>query len=145
MTLNSLLPVLYTAQPDFDVTSLVADLVATESVAFLPVLRYSPDGLRKRGVWEGVWETQRQQDAGKKIGEIPPPPKYRPNDFQNGDFWRLRGGLDVPKERFISYPGAARDADGSLPVIWAGYDHRQQAQALWEYYEDRKLNDGWEL
>ena len=50
----------------------------------------------------------------------------------------------MPKERFVSYPGCARDADGSLPVAWAGYDHRQQAEALWTYYTDRKEREGWQ-
>ena len=40
-----------------------------------------------------------------------------------------RGSLDVPKERWISYPGCERGADGSLPVAWAGWTHLQQATA----------------
>jgi Domain of unknown function (DUF7008) len=39
-----------------------------------------------------------------EIGTIPVPPKYRTPDFLSADFWRLRGGLDVPKERFVSFP-----------------------------------------
>jgi hypothetical protein len=134
---------LFTGRADFDAAHVVRDLVQLDSVPFLSVFRYTADGMRKRAAWERVWNLQRQEDAGQKVGEISSPPKYKPNDFRSSEFWRLRGGLDVPKERFVSYPGAARDADGSLPVMWAGYDHRQQAQALWAYYEDRKLNDGW--
>jgi hypothetical protein len=33
---------------------------------------------------------------------IPVPPKYTSADFLKTDFWRLRGKLDVPKERWIS-------------------------------------------
>jgi Domain of unknown function (DUF7008) len=134
---------LYTGRADFDVPRLVAELVEAEAVPFLAACRYSADGLRKRTAWERVWNLQRREDAGEKIEKIPAPPRYRSSDFQNSDLWRLRGPLDVSMERFTSYPGAARDADGSMPVTWAGYDHRQQAEALWRYYEERKLNDGW--
>ena len=57
--------------------------------------------------------------------------------------WRLRGGLDVPKERFVSFPYCSRDADGSLVIVWAGWDHLQQATALASYYLDMKENEGW--
>ena len=101
-----------------------------------------------RADWEATWEKQREEDAiddavaqkhgdamrqiaereardrkQRDVGRIPVPPKYRPSDFLSTGFWRLRGGLDVPKERFVSFPHCARNADGSLPVLWAGYDH----------------------
>ncbi|MGV2336142.1 MAG UNVERIFIED_CONTAM: hypothetical protein LVR18_19220 [Planctomycetaceae bacterium] len=47
---------IYRGRDDFDVTVLVSELVASESVPFLPILRYKPTGLRKREVWEQVWE-----------------------------------------------------------------------------------------
>jgi hypothetical protein len=56
----------------------------------------------------------------------------------------LRGGLDVPKERWVSYPGCERGADGSLPIAWAGWNHLQQATALAGYYMDMKDSEGWE-
>ena len=71
------------------------------------------------------------------------PPKYKSADFLEGMFWRLRGKLDVPKERFVSYPGCERDADPSLVIAWAGWNHLQQAQALAAYYEMVKTNEGW--
>ena len=71
------------------------------------------------------------------------PPKYKQADFLSADFWRLRGGLDVPKERFVSFPHCARDADGSLPVLWAGYDHLARAKAIAAWYVERKESDGW--
>ena len=158
---------LYVGRPDFELQPLVAELVAAEAVPFLPVLRYSEDGLRKRQAWEETWALQRKEDAidaraalpeghpqrltpaeakalkAAEVGDIPVPPKYRTPDFQKTDFWRLRGGLDVPKERFISYPFAERDADGSQIVAWAGYDHLQQATALAAYYLAMKENEGW--
>lgn len=87
-----------------------------------------------------------QEQARRKreeVGPIPVPPKYRTPDFQSQDFWRLRGGLDVPKERFVSFPGCHRDADGSLVVTWAGYDHLARARAIAAYYLERKEADGW--
>lgn len=135
---------LYAGYADFDPHQLVADLVAAESVPFLPVLRYSDTGLRKRAQWEDTWTLQRQEDEGQNFGRIPAPPKYQSKDFVKTDFWRLRGGLDVPKERWISYPGCERGADTSLPIAWAGWDHLQQATALAAYYLEMKENEGWD-
>ncbi len=135
---------LYAGHSGFDLAQVVAGLVAAESVPFLPVLRYTDAGLRKRAQWEDTWVLQRREDAGEAVGKIPVPPKYQSKDFLRADFWRLRGGLDVPKERWVSYPGCERGADTSLPVAWAGWNHLQQATALAAYYLDRKDNEGWE-
>ena len=135
---------LYAGHADFDVAQLVAGLVTAESVPFLPTLRYSDTGLRKRAQWEDTWALQRREDAGEKVGKIPVPPKYQSKDFIKTDFWRLRGGLDVPKERWVSYPGCERGADTSLPIAWAGWNHLQQATALAAYYLEMKENEGWE-
>jgi hypothetical protein len=170
-------------------------LVAAESVPFLPTLRYTDSGIRKRAQWEATWAQQRTEDridaevaaeapSGREelysvarqtygtlddlavskwveeklaqqivdqqverkanaVGEIPVPPKYQSKDFLKTDFWRLRGGLDVPKERWISYPGCERSADGSLPVAWAGWSHLQQAMAIATYFIDMKEGEGW--
>jgi hypothetical protein len=134
---------LYRGRPDFDVAALVAELVEGEAVPFLPILRYKPAGLRKREVWERTWDLQRQQDAGKDVGEIPVPPKYATADFLKTDFWRLRGKLDVPKERWISYPHCSTDSDPTLVVGWAGWNHLEQATALIAYYDARK-REGWD-
>lgn len=63
------------------------------------------------------------------------PPKYKGSDFQKPSYWKLRGSLDVPKERWVSYPGAV--------VAWAGWDHAQRAQALTGFYQQAKENWGW--
>jgi len=135
---------LYAGHSGFDVTQVVGELVAGESVPFLPALRYTDTGLRKRAQWEDTWALQRREDAGEKVGKIPVPPKYQSKDFLKIDFWRLRGGLDVPKERWVSYPGCERGADASLPIAWAGWNHLQQATALAAYYLEMKENEGWE-
>ncbi|QIN60309.1 hypothetical protein SBC1_02840 [Caballeronia sp. SBC1] len=91
-------------------------------------------------------EIKRRQDERKanEVGTIPVPPKYQNKDFLRSDFWRLRGGLDVPKERWISYPGCERGSDGSLVIAWAGWNHLQQATALAGYYMDMKDSEGWD-
>ena len=133
---------------DFDPGQLVAQLVASEAAPFLPVQRYTEAGLRKRAQWEATWAMQRREDAGENlalnVGAIPVPPKYKSTDFLKTDVWRLRGGLDVPKERWVSYPGCERGADGSLIIAWAGWDHLQQATALAGFYLDMKDSEGWQ-
>ena len=90
-------------------------------------------------------EITRQQTERKQteVGKIPVPPKYQSKDFLKSDFWRLRGGLDLPKERWVSYPGCERGVDGSLPITWAGWNHLQQATALAGYYVEMKDSEGW--
>ena len=86
-------------------------------------------------------EQKRRKEA--EVGRIPVPPKYKTADFQHVDMWRLRGGLDVPKERFVSFPGAAPDTDGTLPVLWAGHLHLPRAQALATWIMERRERDAW--
>jgi hypothetical protein len=188
---------LYAGHADFDLPTLVAELVAGEAVPALPVQRYTDTGLRKRAQWQDTWALQHREDAidaeidiieaeqrqalmqiareqaggaepdadalarvqeeldkdfaplrkarkAQEVGAIPLPPKYQSKDFQKTDFWRLRGGLDVPKERWISFPGCERGADGSLVIAWAGWNHLQQATAIASYYFDMKESEGWE-
>ena len=101
--------------------------------------RATPRGCHRRDLHVPTRERRKLEE----VGEIPVPPKYKSSDFQTTDIWRLRGALDVPKERFVSYPGATLDADGTLVVTWAGYDHLQQAKALAGHYLDLKDNHGW--
>ncbi len=53
---------LYRDDPAFDVQKLVNELIESESVPLLPVLRYKDTGLRKRAEWERTWELQREED-----------------------------------------------------------------------------------
>lgn len=53
-----------------------------------------------------------------------------------------RGKLDVPKERFILYPDAGRDADPTLLLGWAGWDHAHQSLALATVITER-VAEGW--
>ena len=54
---------------------------------------------------------------------------------------KLRGKLDVPKERWLSFPHC--EGPDGLPVIaWAGYNPLQLAQAISTYYMDVKERFG---
>jgi hypothetical protein len=87
-------------------------------------------------------EEQKRRRA-TEVGDIPRPPKYSSADFQSPVFWRLRGALDVPKERFIIFPFANREGDDAPVVGWAGWNHLQRAQALTAWYSERMERDGW--
>lgn len=87
---------------------------------------------------------ERELEAVPTNPEIEVPPRYASKDFQNADYWRLRGKLDVPKERFVSFPHCGPDGDQTSLITWAGFDHRQQAQAITTYYTDKKANAGWD-
>jgi hypothetical protein len=78
------------------------------------------------------------------VGKIPVPPKYGSGDFRSSDIWKARGKLDVPKERFISYPGCERATDPTPVYGWAGWDHLGQAQALTALYTHRHQQEGWD-
>jgi hypothetical protein len=119
-------------------------LVKDAAVPFVSSLRLTPPGLAKRAAWEHTWSLQRREDAGEAVGDIPVPPKYDQKDFRDPIYWRLRGKLDVPKERFISYPGCESDEDHEPVYGWAGWNHLEQAQALSALYQDRKTREGWD-
>ncbi len=88
-------------------------------------------------------KAEQKRRKRSEVGDIPVPPKYKSADFLNATFWRLRGALDVPKERFVSYPHYAKATDPSLVVAWAGWNHLQQSQALAAYYIAMKEQEGW--
>ena len=161
----------FAGRADFDVAKLVETLVLAESVPALPAQRYKPAGLRKREEWEKTWELQRAEDAVEeevkglkvegqmseeelkkkirkeqlaRVGEIPVPPKYGSGDFLKTTYWKLRGKLDVPKERWVLYPGMEGGHDASPVIAWAGWDHAQQAAALTAFYQQAKETWGWE-
>ncbi|MEV4078772.1 BREX-2 system adenine-specific DNA-methyltransferase PglX [Nonomuraea fuscirosea] len=130
--------------PDADLADVLEEITATEHVPYLAVLRYKDTGLRKRAQWERTWEQQREEDATGERLNIAVPPKYGSGDFRKTSYWRNRGKLDVPKERFISYENAGSEADTSLLLGWAGWDHREQAHALMILIEERGTHDLWD-
>ncbi|MFD5574011.1 BREX-2 system adenine-specific DNA-methyltransferase PglX [Streptomyces cadmiisoli] len=128
---------------DLSLEAVLAEALDTEHVPYLAALRYKDTGRRKRAQWEEVWDLQRQEDATGKVLNMPVPPKYGSVDFAKTSYWANRGKLDVPKERFVSYPGSNPDADPTLLLGWAGWDHRDQAQSLVNLVKDRNLQLSW--
>ncbi len=116
-----------TAEPDL--VAVIGALAQADAVPYLAAYRYKPSGLEKFREWQTVWDLQRREDAGEKV-TIPVPPKYSTPDFQKAEYWRARGKLDVPKERFVLYPGVGREGDNTVVLGWAGWNHRDQAIAL---------------
>jgi hypothetical protein len=121
---------LWQGRRDTDLEAALTSLVETEAVPYLAALRLKEAGLRKFADWQHTWDLQRREDAGEPVGTIPVPPKYGSGDFLKTPYWQARGKLDVPKERFILYPGAGRETDPTPLLGWAGWDHAQQSLAL---------------
>ncbi|MFC7327205.1 BREX-2 system adenine-specific DNA-methyltransferase PglX [Marinactinospora rubrisoli] len=132
--------------PRQDLAKTVRELLAEEHVPFVSALRYKPAGLKKRADWEHVWDLQREEDAApdepakQEIRKrTPVPPKYTSADFLKPSYWRARGKLDVPKERFVSY-GTVNVQSPEL-YGWAGWDHLEQALALASYVQQAGLGE----
>ena len=88
-------------------------------------------------------QAERRRRKRDELGDLVPPPKYRSADFLKTGYWRLRGALDVPKERFVSLPDMSRDNDPTLLVGWAGWDPPTLCQALAAHYTEANERDGW--
>ncbi|WP_347568733.1 BREX-2 system adenine-specific DNA-methyltransferase PglX [Streptomyces sp. OS603R] len=131
-------------KPEASLATVLQAVIENEHVPYLAALRYEESGLRKRAQWEHVWEQQRKEDRDGVRLDIKVPPKYSGADFLRHSYWSNRGKLDVPKERFISYPGASTDGDPSLLLGWAGWNHKDQAEALVNLINDR-TEEGWQL
>ena len=89
-------------------------------------------------------QAEQQRRRREALGDLaPPPPKYRSADFRKPTWWRLRGALDVPKERFVSLPQMSRDTDPTLLVGWAGWTALELCQAVAAYCTEVTEQDGW--
>ena len=126
-----------------DVVSLLAEIAAENSIPFISPLVYAGTGITKHAEWENIWALQRREDIGVVTAKDIPP-RYEPKDYLDFVYWRLRGKLDVPTERFISYSGCERDDDKSPLIGWAGWNHLERAQTLAALFQERKEQDGWE-
>ncbi len=141
---------LLTEESGADLIRLLSKLVDDEGVPFLAGYRYTETGMEKRATWEESWRLQRLEDAGVldaeltrlKLSAIPQPDKYGSKDYQRHYYNLRKRTLDVPKERFVTVPGANSEEDPTPLVGWAGWDHLQTAQALASLYQRRK-NDAW--
>jgi hypothetical protein len=134
---------LWEGRPDVPVTNSLVRLLEEEALPFLAAYRYKDSGLRKREAWEETWAKQRREDAGEQVADMEIPPKYTSADFRRTSYWRARGALDVPKERFVLYPDASREGESTPLLGWAGWDHAQQALALAAIIQKRE-QEGWD-
>ena len=88
-------------------------------------------------------QAEQRRCKQEEIGDLTPPPKYRSADFLKPTYWRLRGALDVRKERFVSFPTMSRDNDPTLLVGWAGWNALELCQAVATYCAEVIEQDGW--
>ncbi|WP_454257313.1 BREX-2 system adenine-specific DNA-methyltransferase PglX [Pseudoxanthomonas mexicana] len=81
---------------------------------------------------EAQWQARIKPEQDKRklaeVGRLPAPPKYTSADFLKPAYWRLRGGLDVPKERCFTVPDP--QAPGDWLYGWAGWNPAQRVRAL---------------
>lgn len=120
---------LLTERKDYRLTDLVAELVTADAVPEHPFHVYKATGLDKRVAWERTWEEQRKEDAGLPASPQVPP-KYGQGDFLRPDYFRLRGKLDVPKERFIAFTEIPGRVAGELLYGWAGWTPAERVKAI---------------
>jgi hypothetical protein len=156
----------YAGRADAQLEAVVEELVLEEAVPHLAAQRLKDPGLRKHAAWERTWDLQRAEDAidalteldeddprhlsadraearkRAEVGDIAVPPKYAQADFRRPGFWKLRGKLDVPKERFVLVPDGGRPGDPSPVVGWAGWDHARLALALANHVGVLRTRDG---
>ena len=88
-------------------------------------------------------QAEQRRRKREEVGNVAPPPKYRSADFLKPTYWRLRGALDVPKERFVSLPQMSRDSDPTLLLGWAGWSALDLCQAVATYCTEVIEQDGW--
>lgn len=91
--------------------------------------------------WEARLKPERSRRKEERIGDIPAPPKYKTEDFLSNTVKRLRGDLDVPKERFFTVPKG--DAPSEQLYGWAGWNHVERVQAIAGAYTDAESRQGW--
>jgi hypothetical protein len=118
-----------TGRKDFSLSQLVASVLQCDAVPSHRFHVYKSSGLVKREVWERTWADQRREDVGEKVTpEVPP--AYGSGDFLKPDYWRLRGKLDVPKERFIAFTEVPGRAGVETLYGWAGWTPLQRVKAI---------------
>jgi hypothetical protein len=110
------------------------DLLSQNAVPHLPALRYTESGITKRAAWTRAWEEQRREDAAGALDPfVSATPAYASHDFVTPTLWRLRGKLDVPRERFILYPAAGEERDARFG--WGGWSCHERGRALVDLHE----------
>jgi hypothetical protein len=125
-----------TGRRDFSLDQIVHHIVAIESVPQHRFHVYTEAGLAKRSAWEEVWTLQRREDGGEKVASVPVPPEFsqgsrgKSTDYLRTEYWRLRGKLDVPTERFIAFTEVPGRSGVETLYGWAGWTAQQRVKAI---------------
>jgi hypothetical protein len=85
-----------------DLSLVAEELLRAEGLPDNIFRLYTDEGLRKLRQWQEVWRLQDREDAGEEV-RIPPPPELKKGDFQEERAFKIRGKLNVPRERFILF------------------------------------------
>lgn len=116
--------------PMFDVEKELHQIIQANAVPNRPEHYLKPSGLRQVNI---------------------PGTEFISSDFSDSNAWKLRGKLNIPRERFIAYTEFDHtqrgvDApDGGGPWYgWAGWDEAQRADALAQLL-DRANRADWQL
>jgi hypothetical protein len=145
-----------TGRPDFSLAALVREQLQADAVPSHPLHCYTDTGLAKRAAWERTWNEQRRQDAGERVAAAEPP-KYDQADFLKADYYRLRGKVDRPSERFIAFTEVPGSHLGEMLYGWAGWPPLQRLKVILAIDEDLEdasvaladrialLDSGWRL
>jgi len=106
----------YAGTPAYDPVTTIEDIVQPEAVPDRPEHYMKPSGLRKLA---------RGEQAFKR------------GDFSSAGVWKVRGKLNIPRERYIAYTSFEPGWYG-----WAGWDAEQRAEAL-VYLLEQAAHAGW--
>lgn len=127
----------------------VEALLLAEALPDNPLRLCSDEGLRKLARWRWTWALQDQEDAYEaaakaaaargetvpplrlrdpdtdgELAAIPLPPKFAADDFVRPAYFKIRGKLNVPRERFIVFA----DLD-PVGYGWNGWRNDERAEA----------------
>ncbi len=127
-----------TGRRDFSLSQIVLDALYEDAVPSHRFHVYKPSGLVKREVWERTWADQQREDAGEKV-TLEVPPDYASGDLLRPEYWRLRGKLGVPIERFIAFTEVPGRAGVETLYGWAGWTAQQRVKAI--LATDEELED----
>jgi len=127
-----------TGTPMFDLEGELLKVIRANAVPNRPEGYLKPPGLRKLYAARNTQHTSRIT------------PRFSRKDFSDGTAWRLRGKLNIPRERFIHYAefdhtrrGTDAPDTGGPWFGWAGWDAAGRADAL-AFLLDRANRAGWE-
>lgn len=113
---------------DVDLSVLAEQLLRAEGIPDNIFRVYTDEGLRKLRRWQEIWRLQDREDAGETV-KIPKPPEFKKGDFVHEAFYKIRGKLNVPRERFIVFNDIAPARYG-----WNGWRDTPRALAQLEVF-----------